>query len=68
VVIAALMAFSAVVIAALPWKPPAAICDRPRPVGHADDSQFACAGFVKVDRQVVAFKQIDAVVGASLAN
>jgi hypothetical protein len=37
VVIAALMAFSAVVIAALPWKPPAAICDRPRPVGHADD-------------------------------
>ena len=26
------MAFSAVVIAALPWKPPAAICDRPRPV------------------------------------
>jgi hypothetical protein len=26
------MAFSAVVIAALPRKPPAAICDRPRPV------------------------------------
>jgi hypothetical protein len=54
VVIAASMAFSAVVIAALPWKPPAAICDRPRPVGHAGDSQFACAGFVEVDRQVVA--------------
>jgi hypothetical protein len=68
VVTAASMAFSAVVIAALPWKPPAAICDRPRPVGHAGDSQFACAGFVEVDRQVVAFGQIDAVVGASLAS
>jgi hypothetical protein len=66
VVIAASMAFSAVVIAALRWKPPAAICDRA--VGHAGDSQFACAGFVEVDRQVVAFKQIDAVVGASLAS
>jgi len=64
------MAFSAVVIAALPWKPPAAICDRPRPVllGNAGDSQLAGAGFVEVDRQVVAVKQIDAVVGASLAS